>query len=52
VKGSGADACAEGPFLQWQTCSGEVAKVPRERTDTSPPPLPSRKAGGAKQQQL
>jgi len=32
VKGSGAEARAGGPFLQWQNCSGEAAKsAERER---------------------
>jgi len=39
VKGSGAEARAEGPFLQWQNLSGEAAKsAERERGDPSPPP--------------
>jgi len=39
VKGSGAEARAEGPFLRWQNRSGEAAKsAERERGDPSPPP--------------
>jgi len=51
VKGSGAEARAEGPFLQWQNRSGEAAKsAERERGDPSPPP--SGKAGSANERQL
>jgi len=49
VKGSGAEARAEGPFLQWQNRSEEAAKS-AERGDPSPPP--SGKAGGANERQL
>ena len=39
VKGSGAEARAEGPFLRWQNCSGEAAKsAERERRPQPPPP--------------
>jgi len=39
VKGSGAEARAEGPFLQWQNRSGEAAKsAKRERRPQPPPP--------------
>jgi len=51
VKGSGAEARAEGPFLQWQTRSGEAAKSSeRERGDPRPPL--SGKARGANERQL
>jgi len=40
VKGSGAEARAEGPFLQWQNRSCEAAKAPRERAHPSVPPPP------------
>jgi len=53
VKGSGAEACAEGSFLQRQTRSGEAAKAARERADPSPAPRPQNgKAGGANERQL
>jgi len=52
VKGSGAEARAEGPFLRWQNRSGEAAKsAERERGDPSPP-TPSGKVGGANERQL
>ena len=51
VKGSGAEARAEGPFLRWQNRSGEATKsTERERGD--PSPTPSGKAGGANARQL
>jgi len=34
VNGTGAEACAEGPFLKWQNCSSKAAKVPGEREET------------------
>jgi len=37
VKGSGAEARAEGPFLRWQNRSGETAKS-AEREETPAPP--------------
>jgi len=54
VKGSGAEARAEGPFLQRQNRSGKAAKsTERERGDSSPPPpAPSGKARGANERQL
>jgi len=52
VKGSGAEARAEGPFLRWQNRSGEAAKsAEREREETPAPPL-SGKAGSANERQL
>ena len=51
MKGSGAEARAVGPFLQWQNRSGEAAKsAERERGD--PSPTPRGKAGGAGERQL
>ena len=47
VKGSGAEARAEGPFLRWQNRSGEAAKSAereREREETPAPP-PQRESG-------
>jgi len=53
VKGSGAEARAEGPFLRWQNHSGEAAKsAERERERRPQPPPLSGKAGGASEQQL
>ena len=51
VKGFGAEARAEGPFLQWQNRSGEAAKS-AEREKEDPSPAPSGKAGGASERQL
>jgi len=42
MKSSGAEACAEGPFLKWQNHSCKAAKAPGERGHPSPP---SPKAG-------
>ena len=51
VKGSGAEARAEGPLLQWQNRSGEAAKsTERERGD--PSPHPSGTVRGANERQL
>jgi len=52
VKGSGAEARAKGPFLQWQNRSGEAAKsAEREREETAAP-APSGRVRGANERQL
>jgi len=51
VKGSGAEARTEGPFLQWQNHSGEAAKS-SERERRPQPHTPSGKARGANERQL
>ena len=38
VKGSGAEARAEGPFLRWQNRSGEAAKSAERERRPQPPP--------------
>ena len=48
MKGSGAEARAEGPFLRWQKRSGEAAKSAereRERERGDPSPAPQRENG-------
>ena len=38
MKGSGAEARAEGPFLQWQNRSGEAAKSAERETEAQEVP--------------
>jgi len=57
VKGSGAEARAEGPFHPFsggKTAAARQQKALREREETPahPPPSPSGKEGGANERQL